>query len=80
MKQEDNINFPFIKKEYKGETQMKQETIHFKGNKKTWFDFTNEVRKKGKTIWEVLGPMLEGYLLKEETLEGRDEDENNKRL
>ena len=45
-----------------------RDTITFKGDKKVWFDFTNEIRKKGQTVWEVLCPMLQGYMLREETL------------
>ena len=45
-----------------------KDNILFRGDKKVWFDFTNQVRKQKKTIWEVLKPMLEGYIFKEETL------------
>ncbi len=50
---------------------MIRETITFKGDKKVWFDFTNEVRKNRKTVWEILAPMVMNYMFSVGTLEDK---------
>jgi hypothetical protein len=41
------------------------ELISMRGNRDLWIDFTNKIRKeKGKTVWDVIEPMLKEYIKK----------------
>ena len=33
-------------------------------DKNLWFDFTNELRKDGKTVWDVLKVFIKSYMRK----------------
>ena len=38
------------------------ETITIKGDRDVWIDFVSKVKKKRKSVWSVLEPMIKSYI------------------
>ena len=39
--------------------------ISFRGDRNIWQDFMHKVKKNKKQVWEVMEPLLDGYIKKE---------------
>lgn len=43
-------------------TNIKKELITLRGGRDLWIDFVSKVKKDRKEVWEVLEPLLRGYI------------------